>query len=157
MMRRRRMMMIQKVALKSLKFGYVQVETLKFPRPCTLACNCKIIWDSEFDKVGGFPRKFQSYPVGEAFSKITLNFNLNKDFPVNWKCHEFWSGQISKSPSCAAHMSTRSSKASKPSKQSQAVRASKETQIKAKRARRICASKAHIIKAKSSYLSNLSD
>ena len=78
-----RMMMIQKVALKSLKFGYVQVETPKFPRPCTLACNCKIIWDSEFDKVGGFPRKFQSYPVGEAFSKITLNFNLNKDFPVN--------------------------------------------------------------------------
>ena len=74
---------IQKVALKSLKFGYVQVETPKFPRPCTLACNCKIIWDSEFDKVGGFPRKFQSYPVGEAFSKITLNFNLNKDFPVN--------------------------------------------------------------------------
>ena len=76
-------MMIQKVALKSLKFGYVQVETPKFPKPCTLACNCKIIWDSEFDKVGGFPRKFQSYPVGEAFSKITLNFNLNKDFPVN--------------------------------------------------------------------------
>ena len=77
------MRMIQKVALKSLKFGYVQVETPKFLRPCTLACNCKIIWDSEFDKVGGFPRKFQSYPVGEAFSKITLNFNLNKDFPVN--------------------------------------------------------------------------
>ncbi|MEL7054679.1 MAG: hypothetical protein AAGM45_23265, partial [Cyanobacteria bacterium J06588_5] len=82
-MRRRMMMMIQKVALKSLKVGYVQVETPKFPRPCTLACNCKIIWDSEFDKVGGFPRKFQSYPVGEAFSKITLNFILNKDFPVN--------------------------------------------------------------------------
>ena len=77
------MRMIQKVALKSFKFGYVQVETPKFPRPCTLACNCKIIWDSEFDKVGGFPRKFQSYPVGEAFSKITLNFNLNKAFPVN--------------------------------------------------------------------------
>ena len=76
-------MRIQKVALKSLNVGYVQVETPKFPRPCTLACNCKIIWDSEFDKVGEFPRKFQSYPVGEAFSKITLNFNLNKDFPVN--------------------------------------------------------------------------
>ena len=74
---------IQKVALNLLKIGYVQVETPKFPRPCTLACNCKIIWDSEFDKVGGFPRKFQSYPVGEAFSKITLNFNLNKDFHVN--------------------------------------------------------------------------
>ena len=74
---------VQKVVLNFLKIKYVQVKTPKFPRPCTLACNCKIIWDSEFDKVGGFPRKFQSYPVGEAFSKITLNFNLNKDFPVN--------------------------------------------------------------------------
>ena len=69
-MRRR----IQKVALKSFKFGYVQVETPKFPRPCTLACNCKIILDSEFDKVWVFPRKFQSYPVGEASKKIMLNF-----------------------------------------------------------------------------------
>ena len=43
----------QKVALKSLKLAYVQVETLKFTRPCTLACNCKFIWDSDFDKVGG--------------------------------------------------------------------------------------------------------
>ena len=77
------MRIIQKVALKSFKFGYVQVETPKFPRPCTLACNCKIIWDSEFDKVGGFPKKFQSYPVGVAFSKIALKFNLNKYFPVN--------------------------------------------------------------------------
>ena len=74
--------MILKVALKSLKLGYVQVKTPKFPRPCTLACNCKIIWDSEFDKFGGFPTKFQSYPVGETFSKIALNFNLKKDFPV---------------------------------------------------------------------------
>ena len=77
------MMMIQKVALKSLKFGHVQVETSKFPEICTLACNCKIIWDSEFDEVGGFPKKFQSYPVGEGSRKIMLNFNLNKDFPVN--------------------------------------------------------------------------
>ena len=99
------MMMRQKVASNQLKIGYVQVETPKFPRPCTLACSCKIIWDSEFDKVGGFPRKFQSYPVGEAFSKITLNFNLNKDFPVNWKSNEFGSGKISKSPSYAGTQS----------------------------------------------------
>ena len=73
MMRR---MMIQKVALKSFKFGYLQVETFKFPRPCTLACNCKIIWDSQFDEVGGYPSKFQSYPFGEASRKIMLNFQI---------------------------------------------------------------------------------
>ena len=67
-------MMILKVALKSLKLAYVQVETPKFTRPCTLACNCKIIWDSEFDEVGELPRKFQSYPLGEASKKIMLNF-----------------------------------------------------------------------------------
>ena len=50
--------MIQKVALNSLKIGYVQVKTPKFPEPCSLACNCKIIWDSDFDEVGGLPRKF---------------------------------------------------------------------------------------------------
>ena len=77
------MRMILKVALKSLKIGYVQVETPKFPRSCTLACNCKIIWDSEFDEVGGFPRKFQSYPLGETSRKIMLNFNFPKRFP--WK------------------------------------------------------------------------
>ena len=82
-----------------------------------------------------------SYPLGEASRKIMLNFNFTKDFPVNWKCHEFGSGQISKSPSCAVHMSFRSSKQSKPSKRSRPVRASKETQIKAKRAS-MCASKA---------------
>ena len=76
-----RMRMILKVALKSLKIGYVQVETPKFPRSCTLACNCKIIWDSEFDEVGGFPRKFQSYPLGETSRKIMLNFNFPKRFP----------------------------------------------------------------------------
>ena len=75
--------MIQKVALKSLKVGYVQVKTPQFPRPCTLACICKIIWDSEFDEVGGLPKKFQSYPLGEASRKIMLNFNFTKDFPVN--------------------------------------------------------------------------
>ena len=77
------MRMIQKVALNSLKIEYVQLATPKFPKPCSLACNCKIIWDSEFDKVGGFPRKFQSYPLGEASRKIMLNFNFKKDFPVN--------------------------------------------------------------------------
>ena len=81
--RMRMRMMIQKVALNSLKIGYVQVKTPKFSKPCSLACNCKIIWVSDSGQVGGLPRKFQSYPVGEAFSKITLNFNLNKDFPVN--------------------------------------------------------------------------
>ena len=70
------MMMIQKVALNSLKIEYVQLATPKFPKPCSLACNCKIIWDSEFDEVGGFPKKFQSYPLGEAFRKIMLNFNI---------------------------------------------------------------------------------
>ena len=83
MMRMMRMMRNQKVASNWLKIGYIQVETPKFPRPCTLACICKIIWDSEFDEVGGFPRKFQSYPVGEASKKIMLNFNFTKDFPVN--------------------------------------------------------------------------
>ena len=78
-----RMRMIQKVALNSLKIGYVQVKTPKFPKPCSLACNCKIIWVSDSGKVGELSRKFQSYPLGEAFSKITLNFNSNKDFPVN--------------------------------------------------------------------------
>ena len=70
-------------SLNKLKIAYVVVKTPKLPRPCTLACNCKIIWVSDSGQVGGLPRKFQSYPVGEAFSKITLNFNLNKDFPVN--------------------------------------------------------------------------
>ena len=76
-------MMILKVVLNLLKIGYVQVETPKYPRPCTLACNCKIIWDSDFDKVGGQQKKIQNHPRGEASRKITLNFNLNKDFPVN--------------------------------------------------------------------------
>jgi len=74
---------IQKVALKSLKIGYVQVETPKYPRPCTLACNCKIIWVSDSGQVGGLPRKFQSYPLGEASKKIMLNFNFNRDFLFN--------------------------------------------------------------------------
>ena len=52
-------MMRQKVALNSLKLRYVQVETPKFPRPCTLACICKIIWDSEFDEVGVLPKNFK--------------------------------------------------------------------------------------------------
>ena len=73
---------IQKVALNLLKIEYVQVETPKFPRPCTLACNCKIIRDSEFDQVGGLPRKFRSYPFGEACTKIMLNFNFTRELPV---------------------------------------------------------------------------
>ena len=111
-----RMMMIQKVALNSLKIWYVQAETPKYPRPCTLACNCKIIWVSDSGQVGGLPRKFQSYPLGEASKKIMLNFNFNRDFLFNWKSYNFGSGKISKSPSYAAHMSCRSSKPSKPSK-----------------------------------------
>ena len=75
--------MIQKVALKSLKVGYLQVETPKSPSPCTLACNCKIIRVSDSGQVGEWSRKFQNYPLGEASRKIMLNFNLNKDFPVN--------------------------------------------------------------------------
>ena len=72
-----------KLFLDLLKIGYVQVETPKFPRPCTLACICKIIWVSDSGQVGGLPRKFQSYPLGEASRKIMLNFNFTKDFPVN--------------------------------------------------------------------------
>ena len=52
---------IQKVALKSLKVGYVQVETPKLPRPCTLACNCKIIWVSDSGQVGEWSSKFQNH------------------------------------------------------------------------------------------------
>ena len=68
--------MIQKVALNSLKIGYVQVKTPKFSKPCSLACNCKIIWVSDSGQVGELSRKFQSYPLGEAFRKIMLNFNI---------------------------------------------------------------------------------
>ena len=67
---------IQKNALNSLKIGHVQDETPKYLRPCTLACNCKIIWVSDSGQVGGLPRKFQSYPLGEAFRKIILNFTI---------------------------------------------------------------------------------
>ena len=67
------------------------MKTLKLPRPCTLACICKIIWVSDSGQVGGLPRKFQSYPLGEASRKIMLNFNFTKDFPVNWKSNEFGS------------------------------------------------------------------
>ena len=83
------MIMIQKVALNSLKIRYVQVETPKFPKPCSLACNCKIIWVSDSGQVGGLPRKFQSYPLGEASRKIMLNFNLNEESPVNENTLEF--------------------------------------------------------------------
>ena len=76
-------MMIQKVALNSLKIGYVQVETPKFAEPCSLACNCKIIWVSDSGQVGGLPRKFQSYPLGKVSKKTMLHFNFTKDFPVN--------------------------------------------------------------------------
>ena len=72
---------VRKVVLNLLKIGYVQVETPEFPRPCTLACNCKIIWDSDFDKVGGFPKIIQSYPLGEAYEKIMINF-IFKENPL---------------------------------------------------------------------------
>ena len=130
--------MILKVALKSLKLGYVQLKTPKFPRPCTLACNCKIMWDSDFDEVGGLPKKFQSYPLGEASRKIMLNFqNITRGWlflSKNCISKEF------KSESCANHLSTQASKLSKQLRQSKAVRASKQTQTKAKRAS-MCASK----------------
>ena len=64
----------QKVALNSLKFGYVQVETHKFPRPCTLACTCKIIWVSDSGQFGGWSSKFRNHSGREAFKKIVLNF-----------------------------------------------------------------------------------
>ena len=68
--------MILKVSLKSLKLGYVQVKTPKFPKPCSLACNCKITWVSDSGQIWGLPRKFQSYPLGEASRKIMLNFTI---------------------------------------------------------------------------------
>ena len=73
-MMRMMMMMIQKVALNSLKIGYVQVETPKFPRPCTIACNCKIIWASDSGQVGEWSSKFRNHTGREAFEKIVLNF-----------------------------------------------------------------------------------
>ena len=68
-------------ALHPLKIKYEQVETPKYPRPCTFSCNCKIIWASDSGQVGGLPRKFQSYPFGEASKKIMLNFNFPKRCP----------------------------------------------------------------------------
>ena len=115
------MRMIQKVALNSLKIGYVQAEIPKFPKPYSLACNCKIIWVSDSGQVGGLPRKSQSYPLGEASRKIRLNFNI---FQGNL-FKNFLADEISKS--WLDQMRTRSSEPSKPSKRSQAVRTIKET------------------------------
>ena len=72
----------QKVALNSLKFGYVQGETPKFPRPCTLACNCKIIWASDSGQVGGWSSKFRNHTGREAFEKIMLNLIFLKESHV---------------------------------------------------------------------------
>ena len=63
----------QKVVLNLLKIGSVQVETPKSPRPCTLACNCKIIWVSDSGQVGEWSSKFQNPTAREAFEKIMLN------------------------------------------------------------------------------------
>ena len=65
---------VQKVVLNLLTIGYVQVKTLKFPRPCTLACNCKIIWVSDSGQVGEWSSKFQNHTGREAYEKIMLNF-----------------------------------------------------------------------------------
>ena len=73
------MRMIQKVALNSLKLGYVQVEIPKFPRPCTLACNCKIIWASDSGQVGEWSRKFRNHTGREAFEKIMLKLTKIKN------------------------------------------------------------------------------
>ena len=66
--------MILKVALNQLKIDYDEVETPKFPRPCTLACNCKIIWVSDSSQVGDWSSKFRNHTGTEAFEKIMLNF-----------------------------------------------------------------------------------
>ena len=66
----------QKVVLNLLKIGYVQVETPKSPRPCTLACNCKIIWASDSGQVGGWSTKSRNHTGREAFEKIMLNLIL---------------------------------------------------------------------------------
>ena len=68
------MMMIQKVALNSLKIGFVQVETSKFRKPCSLACNCKIIWVSDSGQVGEWSSRFQNHTGREAYEKKKLNF-----------------------------------------------------------------------------------
>ena len=75
--------MTLKVALNQLKIKYDEVKTPKLPRPCTLACICKIIWVSDSGQVGEWSSKFQNHTGREAYEKIMLNFNLNKDFPVN--------------------------------------------------------------------------
>ena len=78
MMRRRR---ILKVALKSLKIAYVQVETPKYPRPCTLACNCEIIWASDSGQVGGGRANFEITLV-ERPSKKSCSTSFFKENPL---------------------------------------------------------------------------
>ena len=64
----------QKVSLNQLKIGYNEVETPKLPRPCTLACICKIIWVSDSGQVGGWSSQFRNHTGRETFEKIMLNF-----------------------------------------------------------------------------------
>ena len=61
-------------SLNQLKIGYDEVETPKLPRPCTLACICKIIWVSDSGQVGEWSSKFRNHTGREAFEKIVLNF-----------------------------------------------------------------------------------
>ena len=88
------------------------------------------MWVEKCHEVGGLPRKFQSYPLGEASRKIMLNFNLEgkfdifhifqlknhaqlqftKDFPLIQEVRDFRSEQ---SESCPNQVSTRARRASK--------------------------------------------
>ena len=53
---------------------YSYLNRVPFP-PSLKSCGLK-----NFDEVGGLPRKFQTYPLGEASRKIMLNFTI---FQVN--------------------------------------------------------------------------
>ena len=74
--------MILKVALNQLKIEYDEVKTPKLPRPCTLACICKIIWVSDSGQVGEWSSKFQNHTGREAYEKIMLNFIFWRESPV---------------------------------------------------------------------------
>ena len=65
---------ILKSSLNSLKIGYVVVKTFRHSKFSINTSSSKILWVEKCDEVGGLPRKFQSYPLGEASRKIMLNF-----------------------------------------------------------------------------------
>ena len=130
-MRRR---MIQKVTLNSHKIAYDKVNAL--------------ILVEKLVKLGS----------GRANFKVTLlERPPQKSCSTSKKLYEDGAVSVKKlyfkrvqSESCAINLSTQASKSSKQLQRSQAVRASKETQTKAKRAS-MCASKACRVKPRASH------